>query len=188
MMTGSVSSALNFCVPAKAPQAWFPDNPGPDHVRVDVHHASDQVFISLNSRGMTTILPKGPRTVLPLIVLLTCPACNQLDRFGYGISILVVAHQQVNVIGRDHVVRNGQSKSLLRLQQPCIPALPVARELEKKFSLVASVRDVPHISRDIVAIGSRHLRVARLYAHFQGQNSRSKPENEGCFRHSSLPS
>jgi len=183
-MTGSVSSALNFCVPAKAPQAWFPDNPGPDHVRVDVHHASDKVFTLLNSRGIIPILPKGPGASLSPIAFLPCPVCNQLDRFRYGIWLLVVAHQKVNVIARDHVVQDGQPKSLLRLQQPHHPALSVTRKREKQFPLVAPVRDVPHISRDTMAIGSRHLRITCLEAHFQGQNGGSKPENRGRFQHS----
>jgi len=60
------------------------------------------------------------------------------------------------VIACDDVIQNAQTKPLLRLEKPMKIAATIPRKLQEKFSLVATVSDVPDVSREKVSVRARH--------------------------------
>ena len=64
----------------------------------------------------------------------------------------------MNVIGCHNVIEHTKSKALLGFEKPAEITAPIACKLKEKFSLVAAVRDVPNVSRQEIAVSSRHLR------------------------------
>jgi hypothetical protein len=78
---------------------------------------------------MITVFPKGPFAVLSLIVLLTSPGCNQLNRFRDGIFATTVSDQKMDVIACCHIVENAQPIALLRLKEPLEPTMAVFGKL-----------------------------------------------------------
>ena len=61
------------------------------------------------------------------------------------------------MVGSDGVVENIQPISLLRLEQPLKPPLPVPHKLKKELLLMATVGNVPDLSGDMMTVGPRHL-------------------------------
>ena len=102
------------------------------------------------------VFPKGALSVFAAVEFLRRLSCNQLQAFRNHL-ILSIEHQQVDVVGGDGVVENIQPKTLLRLEQPLQPALSVPCELEEKLLLMATMGNVPELSRDMMTVGSRHL-------------------------------
>ena len=62
------------------------------------------------------------------------------------------------VIGGDHVVEDTEAISLLCLEQPSKPVPPVPGKLEKKFSFVTTMGDMPDmITWKVMPICARHF-------------------------------
>jgi hypothetical protein len=60
------------------------------------------------------------------------------------------------VIGSHHVVEHGQTKALLRLENSAQVTAPVPRKPQQKLFLMATVSDVPDVTRQKIAVGARH--------------------------------
>ena len=108
---------------------------GTNHVQIDVNKAANQMFISLNSRCMITVLPECTVTFLLIPELLGYSPGDQLKTLWYDIR-LAVDHQKVDVIGGDHVVEYFQVKAFLGFKEPEMPAFPVPGEFQEKFLFV----------------------------------------------------
>ena len=74
--------------------------------------------IRLHCGGVITILPKGTLAILPLIVFLARPPCDQLHRLGYDLFSFIVPNNKMNMVGGHRVVQDGGPKTLLRLEEP----------------------------------------------------------------------
>lgn len=53
-------------------------------------------------------------------------------------------------------IENGKAVPLLGLEHPIQITASVARKLEKEFSLMAPLSDVPDVTRQEVTVGARH--------------------------------
>ena len=93
---------------------------------------------------------------LPLIVFLTGSARDEFHGTRDNISITIVDHEQVNVVGSDHIVQDCQTIASSGLIKPLKPSSPVLRKLQEKFPLMTSVGDMPDVSRNIVSFCSCH--------------------------------
>jgi hypothetical protein len=60
------------------------------------------------------------------------------------------------VVACDHIIANGKAEALLRFEKPMQIASSITRKLEKKFSLMAAVSDMPDITRKKMTVGARH--------------------------------
>ncbi len=65
-------------------------------------------------------------------------------------------HQQVNVVGGRHVIKNRRTKTLAGFKESANPSLPVTGKLEEEFPLMAAVSQMPDHARQIMAMHSRH--------------------------------
>ena len=110
---------------------------------------------SLDRSGVVAILPEGPLASLALVECLANPARDQLHGTG-DLTPALVAHQQVDVIGRDDVIEDAQAIAPAGLIQPLAPKPPVTGELQKEFLLVTAVGSVPDVARQVMTIGSWH--------------------------------
>lgn len=127
-----------------------------DHVKVDINKAADQVFIALNSSSVIAVLPEGSLSFLALIELLGGSPGDQLQALWDDIRP-VIDHQQMDMIGGDHVVEYTQAKAFLGFKEPGMPAPPVPGEFQKKFLFVATVGNMPHLPRNMMSVCSRHF-------------------------------
>jgi hypothetical protein len=79
------------------------DHAGAYHVQIDIDEAAMQVLVSLDRRGVVTVLPESAPAPLALIVFLPCAPGDELHAPGNH-SFAGVRQQEMNVIGRYHVV------------------------------------------------------------------------------------
>ena len=70
-------------------------------------------------------------------------------------AFLRVLDQQMNVIGRHHIVEDAQPEALACFVEPVQVAVSVPRELEGKDPLVAPMGEMPDMTRQEVTIGTR---------------------------------
>ena len=69
--------------------------------------------------------------------------------------------------GGDHAIQYHQVAALLRLEQPLHPSMTIPGESQEKLPLVASMREMPDMPRNIMAMCSCHE--IFLYAPFSYQ-------------------
>ena len=62
----------------------------------------------------------------------------------------------MDVVGGDRIVQYSDTIAFLRFKQPSQPSPPVSGKSEKKLLLVATMCDVPNISRHVMTICSWH--------------------------------
>lgn len=62
----------------------------------------------------------------------------------------------MDVVGSYNIVQDTEAITRPGFEQPVPPATTVFPELQQEFLLVTAVRDVPDISRQKIAIRSRH--------------------------------
>ena len=117
---------------------------------------SDEMMVRFHCGRMIAIFPESSFSLFPLVKLLSCPACDQLHRLWDGIAFSAVEYEQMDVVRGGHVVEDPQTIALFGFKQPIHPGPAIPRESEKKFFLVAPVRDVPRASGEKVPIGSGH--------------------------------
>ena len=107
-------------------------------------------------RNVVTIFPKCSPSVFPAVKFPRSLPRNQLKALGDHLP-LTVNDGQMDVIRRYGVVENIQPVALLRLKQPLKPTLSIPYEFEKKLFLVATMRNVPDLSRNMMTVRSRHF-------------------------------
>ncbi len=105
---------------------------GSNHVEIDINKAADQVLISFNSCSMIAVFPEGSLSILALIEFLGRSPGYQLKAFWEDIRP-AIDHQQMDMIGGDHIVENSQTKALFGFKEPGMPAPPVPGEFQEKF-------------------------------------------------------
>ena len=66
------------------------------------------------------------------------------------------------MVGGNHVVQDRQSIPLLGLIQPLHIAMAILREFEKEFSFMASVGDMPNVTRNKMSFCSRHMQKRKM--------------------------
>jgi hypothetical protein len=125
---------------------------------------------------MIPIFPESPLSILPLVVFLARSSSHQLHGPGQYLVTTVVLDKKMDVIGRDRIVQYSDTIALLRFKQPCQPPPPVSGKSKKKLLLVATMGNVPNISRHVMTICSRHkaTRILILKVQFQHQKLPSK--------------
>lgn len=143
---------LDLVIPAEFPFCRMAHNSCPYHVQIDVSHTLNQMGILLYCRGVITILPESPFPAFSLVILLACPARDQLDGLGDNLFPLGVPYHEVNVVRGDRIVQNRNPKTLPRLEQPLQPPALISGEFQQEFPLVTSMGDVPNVSRNVVPI------------------------------------
>jgi hypothetical protein len=62
----------------------------------------------------------------------------------------------MDVIGRHHIIEDAQPESFARFIEPMKVAVSVPGELEQEISLVASMCEMPDMTRQEMTIGTRH--------------------------------
>jgi hypothetical protein len=72
-------------------------SPCPNHVQLNIRHASQQMNPIFNGSGIKTILPESTLTVFPDVVRLPCFAGQQLHAFGNDI-FTTIHGQQMDMI------------------------------------------------------------------------------------------
>jgi hypothetical protein len=126
-----------------------------DHVQIDVDQTTEEMLTRLYRSGVIPVFPERPFSLFPAVIFLCRFSRNQLHALR-DYLIFSVYNEQVDVVGRDGVVENIQTKALFRLEQPLKPALPIPRKFEKELLLMASVGDVPDLPRNMMTIGACH--------------------------------
>ena len=119
-----------------------------------------QMLVDLDGGGMITVFPKRALHSPSLVVLLGGAPRDELHTPSNYVFACVL-HQQMYMVGRDHVVEDTEPKALLRLEQPVKITTPITRKLQEKFSLMAAVSNVPDVARYEMAVRSWHLFVLR---------------------------
>jgi hypothetical protein len=114
---------------------------------------------------MIAVFPKGSFALFPLVVFLRDSPGDQLHALG-NFVVPHVFHQQVDVIGGSHVIQDTESVALFGLKQPSDPGPTVIGEFQEKFLLVASMGDMPDMTRQEISIGSRQARSPPFF-HFR---------------------
>jgi len=104
--------------------------------------------------GVITILPKGPLAISPLIVLLACSTRDQLHCLWDYVFPFIIPFDKMNIVRGYGVVQDGDLKTFLCLKEPLQPSALILRKLQQEFLLVASMRDMPDITRKVVPIRS----------------------------------
>jgi len=133
----------------------MPHYAGAHHIQIDVYEASMQVLVGLDRRCVVAIFPEGAVTILALIVCSGRAAGDELHAPS-NLVVTALAHEKMDVVGGDDVIEHAQAEALPRLAQPAQIAASVTRELEQERPVVAAVRDVPELARDMVAVRARH--------------------------------
>jgi hypothetical protein len=105
---------------------------------------------------MITVFPESAVPILSLIKLLTCSACNQLNRFRNYISAPIVPDKEMDMIGCGHIIEHAKAVALSGLEKPPKPPVAVSGKLEKKLLLVTPMGYVPDVTGYVVPICSRH--------------------------------
>ncbi len=62
----------------------------------------------------------------------------------------------MDMVGCNDVVEDSKSITILRRKQPIKPSFPVFRKLKEKFLFMATMRDMPDLSWNMMPIGSSH--------------------------------
>jgi hypothetical protein len=62
----------------------------------------------------------------------------------------------MDVVARDDVIENAQSMAAASLAQPKHPSFPVMSESEQELAFVATMRQVPDVTSDVMAVGAGH--------------------------------
>src|SRR5690625_7918820 len=103
---------------------------------------------------MVTILPIGALSMFaPVVGLGGAP--GKLHASG-DLSLPLVRHQQVNMIGRNDVVQHTQSVAFPGFEQPTAPRPPIPKELEQELLPMTTVGDVPGVAGQVKTVGSWH--------------------------------
>lgn len=105
-----------------------------------------QVLVGFNGCGVITVFPERSLLTRALVVFLGAAAGGELHAFSDNVRTCVF-DQQMNVIGRHHVIEHAQTETLLRFKEPVQVATAITRKLQDKFSLITAVRDVPKYGR-----------------------------------------
>ena len=74
--------------------------------------------IHLHGSGMITIFPKCAFATFSLIILLACPARNQLHGLGYDFLPFIILYYDVDMVRGHCVIQDGGPKTLLCLEEP----------------------------------------------------------------------
>src|SRR5258708_6616240 len=128
-----------------------------------------QVRIGFDGGGVIAVFPKRAQARFPAVVALRRSSRSKLHAAGDD-AFLRVLDQQMNVIGRHHIVEDAQPEALACFVEPAQVAVSVASELEEKVPLVASMGEVPDMARQEVTIGTRHCvdLLKRSFCHPKG--------------------
>jgi hypothetical protein len=70
---------------------------------------------------------------------------------------MYIPRTSVDVIGGSHVIQDTESVAFFSLKQPSDPGPTVIGEFQEKFLLVASMGDMPDMTRQEISIGSRQI-------------------------------
>ena len=81
-------------------------------------------------------------------------------------AVFRVLYEQVNVIGRDHVIQHTQPESLARFVEPAHIVISITGELQEKVPLVAAMSQMPDLAGREMAVGTRHPFAPALKACF----------------------
>jgi hypothetical protein len=88
---------------------------------------------------MIAIFPKGPFPILPPVVFLARPPCDQLHRLGDNLSLPAVLDKKVNMIRCHRIIQDTRPETFLPLKEPLQPPLPVSGKPQKELLLMASM-------------------------------------------------
>jgi hypothetical protein len=67
-------------------------------VKININHATNQVFIGIHCRCMVTVFPKGSIPVLATVESLGCSSGHKLQRTRNNIMIFISIHEQMDVV------------------------------------------------------------------------------------------
>lgn len=115
----------------------------------------NKVLIRCNRRRMVAVFPKRTLTTLPAIVLLSNTSSQQLHA-RRNLLLAAIPDEQVHVIRGNDIVQYRKAVSFARFKEPVNPAFAIPAKLEQKFSLVATMRDVPDVAWQYVPVCSCH--------------------------------
>jgi hypothetical protein len=73
-------------------------NSSPYHIEINICQASDQMLVRIHGCGMIAIFPKGPFSILSLIIFLPNPACHKLHCPRDDFTIIVTINKDMNMI------------------------------------------------------------------------------------------
>jgi len=146
---------LDFVIAAVYSLAGMAHDAGTHHVQIDIHEATMKVGIGFDGCGVIAIFPEGALARLPSVVLLCSLTRDELDA-ARNDTLIGVLYEQVNMIGRDHVIQHAQPESLARLEEPAQVSVSIVGKLQEKISLVAAMSQMPDMAGQEMAVGSWH--------------------------------
>jgi len=130
---------------------------------------------------MIPVSPECTLSPFPAVVLLAAPAGNQMHRPGDNIVATVIGNNEVNMVGCDGEIQNGQTKTLLGFKEQFHPPESVSGEFEKELSFMAPMCQVPDVSGNEMSARAGHEKGFCLKRHFQGQNGQPKADFRAIF-------
>jgi hypothetical protein len=74
-----------------------------------------------------------------------------------NLSAIPVMNEKMDVVGSSHVIEDDNTITFPGLKKPVEPALPILGKLQKKFLLVTTMCEVPHMTRYVVTVCSWHV-------------------------------
>ena len=113
------------------------------------------MFVLLNSSGMIAVFPECPFSFLELIEFLAVRPAISCRLLGMTFRP-AINDQQMDMIGSDRVVEYSQAKAFPGFKEPEKPASSVPVEFQQKFLFVATMGNVPHLSRNTMSVCSCH--------------------------------
>jgi hypothetical protein len=96
-----------------------------------------QMFVGFHSGCMITIFPERSLAIFALIVFLRSAPGNELHALGNSVPTGIF-HQEMNVVGRHHVVEHAQTKPFFRLENPLQVTASIASRKTWKFTFFSN--------------------------------------------------
>jgi hypothetical protein len=116
------------------------------------NHPPGRMVIRLHSGCLITIFPKRRFSFLPPVVFLARPSGDQLHRLGDNLSLTAVLDKKVNMVRSHRIIQDTRPETLLPLEKPLQPPVPVSEEL----FLIVPMSNVPHAAGIVMPIRSGH--------------------------------
>jgi hypothetical protein len=103
---------------------------------------------------MITVFPECAVAPVAPVVFLPSAARDQLYAIGDHVCT-GISNQKVNVVAGYDVIKHRETEALFGFEHPAQITLSIARKLQEKLFLMATVSDVPNVTGKKMTVGSR---------------------------------
>ena len=113
------------------------------------------MFAGFDRGGVVTVFPERTLALLAVIVVLGGASGDQLHALRNYVLARVL-HHEMNMVGGHHVVEHAEPEALFCQKEPAQLTPSILWELEEEGFLMATVREVPNVTGQEVAVGAGH--------------------------------